>query len=116
MPMDTFGFVANKVITNYGVVNVVLNRHMPVDKILVVDPAYLRLVYLRKPAFEMLAKMAITKGMVITECSLKVLNSCCSLHSNSSLNIKGVILERRTALCSSFLYQNFSNKKVIYGK
>jgi len=76
MPMDTFGFVANKVITNYGVVNVVLNRHMPVDKILVVDPAYLRLVYLRKPAFEMLAKDGDNlKGMVITECSLKVLNS-----------------------------------------
>lgn len=76
MPMDTFGFVANKVITNYGVVNVVLNRHMPVDKILVVDPAYLRLVYLRKPAFEMLAKDGdYLKGMVITECSLKVLNS-----------------------------------------
>lgn len=76
MPMDTFGFVANKVITNYGVVNVVLNRHMPVDKILVVDPAYLRLVYLRKPTFEMLAKDGDNlKGMVITECSLKVLNS-----------------------------------------
>lgn len=76
MPMDTFGFVANKVITNYGIVNVVLNRHMPVDKILVVDPAYLRLVYLRKPAFEMLAKDGDNiKGMVLTECSLKVLNS-----------------------------------------
>ncbi|HHV64472.1 MAG TPA: DUF5309 domain-containing protein [Peptococcaceae bacterium] len=76
MPMDTFGFVANKVITNYGIVNVVLNRHIPVDKILVVDPAYLRLVYLRKPAFEMLAKDGDNlKGMVITECSLKVLNS-----------------------------------------
>jgi hypothetical protein len=76
MPMNTFGFVANKIITNYGIVNVVLNRHMPVDKILVVDPAYLRLVYLRKPAFEMLAKDGDNlKGMVITECSLKVLNS-----------------------------------------
>jgi len=76
MPMDTFGFAANKVITNYGIVNVVLNRHMPVDKILVVDPAYLRLVYLRKPAFEMLAKDGDNiKGMVLTECSLKLLNS-----------------------------------------
>lgn len=76
MPMDTFGFIANKIITNYGIVNVVLNRHMPVDKILVIDPAYLRLVYLRKPAFEMLAKDGDNlKGMVITECSLKVLNS-----------------------------------------
>jgi len=76
MPMDTFGFVANKVITNYGIVNVVLNRHMPVDKILVVDPAYLRLVYLRKPAFEMLAKDGDNiKGMVITEVTLKLLNS-----------------------------------------
>ena len=76
MPMDTFGFVANKVITNYGIVNVVLNRHMPVDKILVVDPAYLRLVYLRKPAFEMLAKDGDNiKGMIVTECSLKLLNS-----------------------------------------
>lgn len=75
-PMDTYGFVANKVITNYGVVNVVLNRHMPANKLLVVDPSYLRLVYLRKPAFEMLAKDGDNiKGMVITECSLKVLNS-----------------------------------------
>ncbi len=76
MPMDTFGFVANKVITNYGVVNVVLNRHMPANKLLVVDPSYLRLVYLRKPAFEMLAKDGDNiKGMVLTELSLKVLNS-----------------------------------------
>ena len=75
-PMDTYGFVANKVITNYGVVNVVLNRHMPANKLLVVDPSYLRLVYLRKPAFEMLAKDGDNiKGMVLTELSLKVLNS-----------------------------------------
>ena len=75
-PMDTYGFVANKIITNYGIVNVVLNRHMPVNKLLLVDPSYLRLVYLRKPAFEMLAKDGDNlKGMVITECSLKVLNS-----------------------------------------
>lgn len=76
MPMNTFGFVANKIITNYGIVNVVLNRHMPVDKILVVDPTYLRLVYLRKPSFEMLAKDGDNlKGMVITELTLKLLNS-----------------------------------------
>ncbi len=76
MPMDTFGFVANKVITNYGIVNVVLNRHMPINKILIVDPSYLRLVYLRKPAFEMLAKDGDNiKGMVITEVTLKLLNS-----------------------------------------
>ena len=87
MPMDTFGFVANRVITNYGIVNVVLNRHMPVDKILVVDPAYLRLVYLRKAAFEMLAKDGDNlKGMVITECYTKTLIAKrLQLHSNSSL-------------------------------
>ncbi|WP_136479297.1 DUF5309 family protein [Acetivibrio thermocellus] len=75
-PMDIYGFIANKIITNYGIVNVVLNRHMPINKILLVDPSYLRLVYLRKPSFEMLAKDGDNlKGMIVTEVTLKVLNS-----------------------------------------
>jgi hypothetical protein len=74
-PMDTYGFVANRIITNYGVVNVVLNRHMPANRILVCDPVYLRLVYLRKPFFEPLAKDGDNiKGQVLTEVALKVYN------------------------------------------
>lgn len=70
---STFGFVTNKVITNFGIVNVVLNRHMPVDKMLVFDPAYVKMSFLRKPFFEVLAKTGDNvKGHVISESTIKV--------------------------------------------
>ncbi len=70
-----FGLVTRTIQTNYGNVTLVLNRHMPVDKIAIFDPAYFRVTYLRKPFFETLAKTGDSvKGQVITECTLKCMN------------------------------------------
>lgn len=72
---DKFGLVANKINTNYGVVNLVLDRHMPVDQICVFDPAFVRIAFLRQPTFEPLAKTGDSiKAQVIAEPTLKVLN------------------------------------------
>jgi len=70
-----FGFVVRTIQTNYGNVNLVLNRHMPVDKAIFFDANYLRLSYLRKPFSELLSKDGdYISGHVITEATLKVLN------------------------------------------
>lgn len=74
-PTSEFGIVVHRVNTNYGVVNVILNRHMPVDKAVMFDPKFVRLSFLRKPFFESLAKTGDSvKAQVITETTLKVLN------------------------------------------
>lgn len=74
-PTDTFGIVARRIETNYGIVNFVLNRHMPIDKLVVFDPAFVRLAFLRKPFTELLAKDGdYISGHVISELTLKVLN------------------------------------------
>lgn len=74
-PISEFGIVVHKVNTNYGVVNVILNRHMPVDKAVMFDPKFIKLSFLRKPFFESLAKTGDNvKAQVITEATLKVLN------------------------------------------
>lgn len=74
-PVDEAGYVIQKINTNFGTVNIILNRHMPADKLVIFDPSYLRLSYLRKPFSEMLAKDGdYISGHVITEATLKVLN------------------------------------------
>lgn len=76
MPMDRFGFVVNQVVTNYGIVNLVLNRYVDAKQMIVFDPNFLKLRFLRRPFFEPLAKDGDSyKGQVITETSLQVLNS-----------------------------------------
>ncbi|MED0676315.1 DUF5309 family protein [Aneurinibacillus thermoaerophilus] len=68
-----YGFIVNKVITNFGTVNVILNRHMPVDKMLVFDPSYVKMAFLRKPFFSMLSITGDNiKGHVISESTIKV--------------------------------------------
>lgn len=72
---DRFGLVANVVQTNFGNVNLILNRHMPANEICIFDPAFVRIAFLRKPVFEPLAKTGDSvKAQVITETTLKVLN------------------------------------------
>lgn len=72
---DKFGLVATTIQTNYGNVKLVLDRHMPVDQIVVFDPSFVELSFLRVPQFEKLGKSGDSeKGMVVTEASLKVLN------------------------------------------
>lgn len=74
-PTNEFGIVVHKINTSYGVVNVMLNRHMPEDKAVFFDPRFLRLSFLRKPFFEPLAKTGDSvKAQVITEATIKVLN------------------------------------------
>lgn len=68
-----FGLVVDTVNTNYGVINFVLSKHVPADKMVVFNDNYVDLAYLREPQFEPLAKTGdSTKGQVIAEATLKV--------------------------------------------
>lgn len=70
-----FGLVVSSIATNYGTIKLVLNRHMPVNQLVVFDPNYLKISYLRQPVFEPLAKTGDSiQGQVISELTLKVLN------------------------------------------
>lgn len=72
---ELFGLVVRRIQTNYGNVLLVLNRHMPAKKLVVFNPNFFRVTYLRKPFFEMLAKTGDSvKGQVITEATLKCYN------------------------------------------
>lgn len=68
-----FGLIVDSINTNYGKVNFVLSKHVPADKIVYFNDAYVDLVYLRSPHFEALAKTGDNiKGQVIAEATLKV--------------------------------------------
>lgn len=68
-----FGLVVDSIETNYGTLNLVLSKHVPTEKMIVFNDAYLNLVYLREPVFEPLAKTGDSvKGQVIAEATLKV--------------------------------------------
>lgn len=75
-PQGEFGLVANGINTNYGHVDLILDRHIPTGSLIVFDPAYVRLGFLRTPFSEILAKTGDSvKGQVIAEGTIKVLNS-----------------------------------------
>lgn len=68
-----FGLVVDSIETNYGTLNLILSKHVPADKMILFNDAYINLVYLREPAFEPLAKTGDSvKGQVIAEATLKV--------------------------------------------
>lgn len=68
-----FGLVVDSINTNYGTVNFVLSKHVPKDKMIFFNDAYVDLAYLREPAFEPLAKTGDSvKGQVVAEATLKV--------------------------------------------
>jgi hypothetical protein len=68
-----FGTLVNQIQTNYGLLNVVLSRHVPVDKIVTVNDAYLAVAFLRQPVFEPLAKTGDNvRGQVVAEATLKI--------------------------------------------
>ncbi|WP_066173371.1 SU10 major capsid protein [Bacillus marinisedimentorum] len=70
---NSFGLVVDSIETNYGVLNFVLSKHVPVDKMVTFNDAYVNLAYLREPGFEPLAKTGDSvKGHVIAEATLKV--------------------------------------------
>ncbi|MEC1720606.1 SU10 major capsid protein [Schinkia azotoformans] len=68
-----FGLLVDSVSTNYGTVNFILSKNVPVDKMVVFNDSYVDLAYLREPHFEPLAKTGDSvKGHVIAETTLKV--------------------------------------------
>jgi len=68
-----FGLVVDSVNTNYGTLNFVLSQHVPVDKLVAFNDAYLSLAFLREPAFEPLSKTGDSvKGQVVAEGTIKV--------------------------------------------
>lgn len=70
---NDFGLVVDSIATNYGTLNLVLSKHVPADKIVVFNDAYVRAVFLREPIFEPLAKTGDSvKGHVIAEATIKV--------------------------------------------
>lgn len=72
---NEFGLVVTKIHTNYGTVNLILDRHMNVDELVIFDAEFLEVSFLREPQFEALGKTGDSeKGMVVSEVSLKVLN------------------------------------------
>ncbi|QCH28023.1 SU10 major capsid protein [Clostridium tyrobutyricum] len=75
-PTGEFGLVANSINTNYGNVSLMLDRHIPESTLIVFDPNYVRLGFLRTPFSEVLAKTGDNvKGQVLAEATIKVLNS-----------------------------------------
>jgi Family of unknown function (DUF5309) len=70
--VNSFGLVVDTIRTNYGNLNFILNRHMPVDSILAFDVNNLGIDFLRDPRFEALSKTGdSTKGHVLSELTLR---------------------------------------------
>jgi hypothetical protein len=68
----SFGLLVDEIATNYGNVQFVLSKHVPADKMVVFNDAYVDLVHLRQPHFEPLAKTGDSvKGQVVAESTLK---------------------------------------------
>lgn len=68
-----FGLLVETINTNFGQINLVLSKHVPADKILLFNDAYVDLVTLREAHFEALAKTGdSTKGHIVGEYSVKV--------------------------------------------
>lgn len=69
----SFGLLVDEINTNYGSVKFVLSKHVPADKVVFFNDAYVDLAYLREPHFEQLAKTGDSvKGQVVAEATLKV--------------------------------------------
>ncbi|GGA11911.1 hypothetical protein GCM10008018_66230 [Paenibacillus marchantiophytorum] len=72
---NEFGLVVQTIDTNYGRLNFVLDRHMPIDKIIAFDLNALSIAWLRQPVFELLGKTGdSTQGQVLAEATLEVLS------------------------------------------
>ena len=73
---NTFGVGVSKIVTDFGEVNLVLDRYMDNDKILTVDLDEVRIGELRPTFYEDLPKAGdYHKGHVINESTIKLLNS-----------------------------------------
>lgn len=73
---NTFGIVVTKYETDFGTINLVLDRHMKNDEFLIVDLDKVELAELRKPAYADLARTGdYKKGHIVGESTIKLLNS-----------------------------------------
>lgn len=73
---NVMGVKVNKIDTDFGTLNLVLNRHMPVGQILAVDLDLVEIAELRPTFYEDLAKTGdYSKGHVIVENTIKLLNT-----------------------------------------
>lgn len=72
---DKFGLVVTTIQTNYGNIKLILDRHMEDDEMVIFDPAFVELSYLRTPQFAPLGKVGDSeRAQVLAEASLKVYN------------------------------------------
>ena len=72
----TLGIMVDRLVSDFGDFNVVLNRHMPKNALLIVDLNEVEIATLRPVFFQELAKTGdYTKGQIITENTIKLLNS-----------------------------------------
>lgn len=68
-----FGLTVSAIRTNYGTLNMILDKFVPQDKIVTFNDNYTSLAFLREPAFEPLAKVGDSvRGQVVGEVTLKV--------------------------------------------
>lgn len=73
---NSLGILVQKIETDFGIVNIVLNRHMPTGTIMGVDLSMVEIGELRPAFYEDLAKTGdYKKGHIIQESSVKLLNS-----------------------------------------
>ena len=73
---QTFGVIVTKYETDFGTINVVLDRHMKNDEMLIVDLDKVELAELRPTQYSDLARTGdYKKGHIINESSIKLLNS-----------------------------------------
>ena len=70
---NEFGIVVSSIVTNYGKIQFVIDRHAPADKIVAFDLNAVKVAFLRKPTFEQLSKTGDNiKGQVVAEATLEV--------------------------------------------
>lgn len=70
---NEFGIVVSSIVTNYGKIQFVVDRHAPADKIVAFDLNAVKVAFLRKPTFEQLSKTGDNiKGQVVAEATLEV--------------------------------------------
>lgn len=73
---NKYGIAVSQIVTDFGVVNLVLDRYMDNNSILIVDLDEVRIAELRSTFYEDLPKAGdYFKGHIINESSIKLLNS-----------------------------------------
>jgi hypothetical protein len=73
---NVLGVMVNRIETDFGTINLVLDRHMPVGQLLAIDLSLAEIANLRPAFYEDLAKTGdYAKGHVLVENTIKYLNN-----------------------------------------